>query len=512
MNLTYFIFFIAIVICTLIITYWAAKRSETTYQYYAAAGSLTGVQNGLAIAGDYISAASFLGIVGAIAINGFDGFIYSIGFLVSYLAVLFFVAEPVHHLGKYSLGDVIATRFPEKNIRFFMAISTFIISIFYMIPQLVASGLLIRLLLDIDYSTSVLVIGSLMTIYVVFGGMMATSWVQIIKTILLLTGTFLLALTVFSKFNWNIFNLIDEVKLGTPLGNQFFIPGQLFSNPIEVLSLYLALILGTAGLPHILIRFYTVKNALEVRKSVITASWIIGVFYLMTLILGFGTTAVIGFDTLINADSTGNLAAPLLAKALGGDFLLAFISAVAFTTVVAVVAGLVISSTTAFSHDIYHHIIKQGKSTEKEQLRAAQISAFFIGMISTVFALGLKNVNVTFLVSLTFIVAASSNLPVILLTIYWKKFTKSGAIIGMVTGLVASVILVAIGPHIMDPVNGWIQREPVINLLNPGIISIPLGFISAIIGSLLTKKDTQFDFDAFYLRAQTGIIKSEALK
>src|SRR5699024_1898792 len=347
----------------------------------------------------YISAASFLGIVGAIAINGFDGFIYSIGFLVSYLAVLFFVAEPVHHLGKYSLGDVIAARVPGKNIRFFMAISTFIISIFYIIRQMVASVLVIRLLLNIDYSTSVLVIGSLMTIYVVFCGIMATSWVQIIKTILLLTGTFLLALTVFSKFTWNIFNLIDEVKLGTPLGNQFFIPGQLFSNPIEVLSLYLALILGTAGLPHILIGFYTVKNALEVRKSVITASWIIGIFYLMTLILGFGTTAVIGFDTLINADSTGNLAAPLLAKALGGDFLLAFISAVAYTTLVAVVAGLVISATTAFSHDIYHHIIKKGKSTEKEQLRAAQISAFFIGMTSTVFALGLKNVNVTFLVS-----------------------------------------------------------------------------------------------------------------
>ncbi len=512
MNLTYFIFFIAIVICTLIITYWAAKRSETTYQYYAAAGSLTGFQNGLAIAGDYISAASFLGIIGAIAINGFDGFIYSIGFLVSYLAVLFFVAEPVHHLGRYSLGDVIAARFPQKNIRFLMAISTFIISVFYMIPQLVASGLLIRLLLDIDYSTSVLVIGSLMTIYVVFGGMMATSWVQIIKTILLLTGTFLLALTVFSKFNWNIFNLIDEVKLGTPLGNQFFIPGQLLSNPLEVFSLYLALILGTAGLPHILIRFYTVKNAIEVRKSVLTASWIIGIFYLMTLVLGFGTTAVIGYDTLINADSTGNLAAPLLAKALGGDFLLAFISAVAFTTVVAVVAGLVISSTTAFSHDIYHHIIKKGKSTEKEQLRAAQISAFFIGMTATIFALGLKNVNVTFLVSLTFIVAASSILPVILLTIYWRKFTRSGAIIGMVTGLVASVVLVSVGPHIMDPVNGWIQREPVIDLLNPGIISIPLGFISAIIGSLLTKKDSQFDYDAFYLKAQTGIVKSEVFK
>src|SRR5699024_1890250 len=252
MNITYIIFFITIVISTLIITYWAARRNETPYQYYAAAGSLTGVQNGLAIAGDFISAASFLGIVGTIAINGFDGFIYSIGFLFSYLVyylfVLFFIAEPVHNLWNYSLGNVIAARFPKYNLRFTIAISTFIISIFYMIPQLVASRLLIRLLLEIDYSTSVLVIGSLMTIYVVFGGMMATSWVQIIKTILLLTGTFLLSLTVFSKFNWNVFKLIDDVKLGTPLGDQFFVPGQLFSSPLEVLSLYLALILGTAGL------------------------------------------------------------------------------------------------------------------------------------------------------------------------------------------------------------------------------------------------------------------------
>ncbi len=512
MNLTYFLFFICIVICTLIITYWAAKRNKTTYEYYAASGSLTGFQNGLAIAGDYISAASFLGIVGTIAISGFDGFIYSIGFLASYLVVLFFVAEPIHHLGKYSLGDVIATRFPQKKMRLLMASSTLIISIFYMIPQLVASGLLIKLLLDLNYSTSVFIIGTLMTIYVVFGGMVATSWVQIIKTVLLLSGTFLLALTVFSKYNWNIFDLIEEVKLGTPLGDQFFIPGQLLSNPLEVISLYLALILGTAGLPHILIRFYTVKNAIEVRKSVLTASWIIGIFYLMTLMLGLGTTAIIGYETLISADSTGNLAAPLLAEALGGDFLLAFISAIAFTTVVAVVSGLVISSTTAFSHDIYHHIIKKGKSTEKEQLRAAQYSAFLIGIISTLFALGLKNINVTSLVSLTFIVAASSNLPVIVLTIYWRRFTQSGAIIGMVTGLLASIILLMIGPHIMDPINGWIQKEPLLNLLNPGIISIPIGFLSAIIGSLLTKPDKNFDFEAFYLKAQTGISKDEVIK
>lgn len=505
MNFTYFLFFVCIVICTLIITYWAARRSKTTLQFYTAAGSLTGIQNGMAIAGDYISAASFLGIVGAIALNGYDGFLYSLGFLVSYLVVLFFVAEPVHHLGKYSLGDVICARFPSNEIRWIMAIGSFIISIFYMIPQLVASGLLLRLLLDLNYSTSVLIIGSLMTVYVVFGGMIATSWVQIVKTILLMSSTFLLSLIVFSYYNWDITVLLHEVKLGSPLGDQFFMPGHLLSSPFEMVSLYIALILGTAGLPHILIRFYTVKNAAEVRKSVLTASWIIGMFYVMTLVLGLGTAAVIGYDTLLAADSTGNLAAPLLAKALGGDFLLAFVSAIAFTTVVAVVAGLVISATTAFSHDLYHHIFKKGKTTEKEQLRAAQWSAFGIGLISTLFALGLKNINVTFLVSLTFIVAASSNLPVILFTIYWRRFSKMGAIIGMVSGLIASISLLILGPHIMNVEDGWILREPIFSLYNPGIIAIPIGFLGAIIGSLLFPGKQTVDFESFYVRAQTGI-------
>lgn len=505
MNFIYFLFFVCIVICTLIITYWAAKRSKTTIQFYTASGSLTGIQNGMAIAGDYISAASFLGIIGQIAIYGFDGFLYSLGFLVSYLIVLFLIAEPVHHLGKFSLADVVCARFPTQHIRTIMAMGSLIISILYMIPQLVASGLLIRLLLNIDYSTSVLIIGSLMTIYVVFGGMMATSWVQIVKTVLLMSSTFLLSLIVFSFHRWNLGEIIREVRVGTPLGDQFFLPGNLLDSPIEMTSLFLALMLGTAGLPHILIRFYTVKNAIEVRKSVLTASGIIGTFYLMTLLLGIGTVAVVGYDTLIAADSTGNLAAPLLAKALGGDFLLAFVSAVAFTTVVAVVAGLVISATTAFSHDIYHHLIKKGNTTEKEQLRAAQWTAFGIGIISTIFALGLKNINVTFLVSLTFIVAASSNLPVLLFTIYWRRFSQTGAIFGMVSGLVASIVLLLLGPHVMNLENGWILREPIITLANPGIISIPIGFLAAIFGSLIFPNQQHFDFDRFYIKAQTGL-------
>lgn len=507
MNLTYFLFFVCIIVCTLIITYWAAKRSNTTNRFYIASGGLTGFQNGMAIAGDFISAASFLGIVGMIAISGYDGFLYSIGFLVSYIVVLFLVAEPVHRLGKYSLGDVICSRFPSSKMRLIMAIGAFMISILYMIPQLVASGFLLRLLLDIDYSVSVLVIGGLMTIYVVFGGMVATSWVQIVKTVVLMSGTFLLALIVFSNTNWNLPNLLDKVKAGSPLGESFFLPGHQFGNPLEFLSLQLALVLGTAGLPHILIRLFTVRNNFEVRRSLISSTWIIGTFYLMTLVLGLGTVALLGYDNLIATDSTGNLAAPLLAKEVGGDFLLAFVSAIAFTTIVAVVAGLVISATTAFSHDIYHHILKKGKSTEKEQLTAARWTALGIGFISTMFALQLEAINVTFLVSMTFIVAASSNFPVLLLTIYWKRFTQVGAITGMVSGLVASLVLVLLGPHIMNLDGGWIAKNAIISLYNPGIISIPIGFLGAFLGTIFSTKQaqTEAEFRRFYIQSQTGI-------
>jgi cation/acetate symporter len=493
-------------VCTLIITYWAAKRSTTTNRFYTTAGSLTGFQNGMAIAGDFISAASFLGIVGTIAISGYDGFLYSIGFLVSYLIVLFLIAEPVHHLGKYSLGDVICSRFPGIEMRWMMAIGTFMISIFYMIPQLVASGFLLRLLLDIDYSISVAIIGGLMTVYVVFGGMVATSWVQIVKTIVLMSGTFLLSLIVFSNFNWSITEFTQRVQDGSPLGEQFFMPGHLFGNPLEFFSLQLALILGTAGLPHILIRLFTVRNTFEVRRSLISATWIIGSFYLMTLVLGLGTVAILGYNALIDADPTGNLAAPLLAREVGGDFLLAFISAIAFTTIVAVVAGLVISATTAFSHDIYHHILKKGKSTEKEQLTAARWTAMGIGLISTLFALRLETINVTFLVSMTFVVAASSIFPVLLLTIYWKRFNKTGAITGMLSGLLASGTLLLLGPNIMNTDGGWIAREAVIPLYNPGVIAIPIGFIGAFLGTMLAakRKQDETDYRKFFKQAQTG--------
>ncbi len=506
MNLTTFLLFLCIVGSTLIITHWAAQRKQTTHQFYAAAGSLSGLQNGMAIAGDYISAASFLGITGVIALEGFDGFIYSIGFLVSYLIVLFLIAEPVRHLGRFSVGDVICFRFPGRRMRLAMAAGTFLISIFYMIPQLVASGLLIRLLLGLDYSVSVLVIGSLMTVYVVFGGMMAASWVQIVKTVLLMSGTFLLSLMLLARFDWKLSALLQEVVTGTPLREQFFLPGNLFSSPLEMLSLNLTLLCGTAGLPHILIRFFTVKTAIDVRRSVITASWIIGLFYVMTLILGLGAVALVGWGRLVATDPTGNLAAPLLAEVLGGDFLMAFIAAIAFATIVAVVTGLVISATTSLAHDVYNHVLRGGLATEKEQLRVAKWTAVGIGLISTLFSLGLENLNVAFLVSLTFVVAASSNLPTIVLTVYWKRFNEVGAIAGMASGFLASMILLFFGPHVMNPEDGWIAREAIFPLYNPGIIAIPIGFLGAVLGALLSRKPLdQARFARVLVRAHTGI-------
>ncbi|HET7615793.1 MAG TPA: cation acetate symporter [Bacillales bacterium] len=498
MNITYFVFFLFILGGTLTITYWASQRESTTHEFYSVSGSLTGVQNGLAIAGDYMSAASFLGITGAIALNGFDGFFYAIGFLVSYLLLLFLVAEPVRRLGTFTLGDVICARFPEKKMRFLSSSATIAISILYIIPQLVAAGLLIHLLLNVEYEWSVIIVGLLMTFYIVFGGMMAASWVQIVKTVLLMGGTFLISLIVLSRFDWNVFHLIEQVTNENPLGKAFFQAGNLFKSPLETLSLNFTLLLGTAGLPHILIRFFTVKNAQAVRKSVITATWLIGLFYFMTLLLGLGVVVFVGQDQIAASDPSGNLAAPMLAYVIGGDFLMAFISAVAFATVLAVVTGLVITATTSFAYDIYNHLYRDGKATDREQLRMAKFAAVAIGLISILLSLGLKGANVTFLVSLTFAVAASTNLPLLLFTLYWRRFNAAGAITGVATGLVSSLLLVVLGPN-LNP------EDPIVFFANPGIVSIPLGFLGAVSGTLLSKhRSDEERFHRMLLKAMTG--------
>lgn len=479
MNFTYFIFFVVIVIGTLVITHWAAERSRTAHQFYVAAGSLSGMQNGMAIAGDFISAASFLGITGLIALYGYDGFLYATGFLVSYVILLLLIVEPIHRLGTYSIADVVTTRFPGNKMRAAVAISGICISVLYMIPQLVASGLLIRLLLGVDFRVAVCIIGVLMTVYVAFGGMLATSWVQIIKTVLLMGGTLLVVFILLSWLNWDFFSLINEAALQSPYGTAFFQPGNLFTHPVEKVSLTITLMLGTSGLPHILLRFLTVKNAKQARLSAMSASWIIGLFYLMTLILGVGTIALVGSETLVEADASGNLSALLLAEAVGGDFLIAFVMAVAFATIIAVVTGLVFAATSSFAHDIYFHLWKKNKVDEKKQLQVARIIAGVIGILSILLSIEMEESNVAFLVSITFAVAASTLFPLLILTFYWKRYNAVGAYTTLLTGFLLSLILVVLGP----------EGYGLFPLANPGILSIPAGFAGGVIGALVAKKD-----------------------
>ncbi|RNB85111.1 cation/acetate symporter ActP [Brevibacillus fluminis] len=509
MNVTAFLLFLAIVLVTLVITYFASKRSKTASEFYTAGGGLTGWQNGLAIAGDYMSAASFLGIAGTIALVGFDGFFYSIGFLVAYLVVLYLVAEPLRNLGKYTMADMIAARFDDKKVRGVAALNTVTISIFYMIAQLVGAGALIKLLLGLDYTTSVLIVGVLMTVYVVFGGMTATSWVQIVKAVLLMAGTFIISLIVFAKFGFSIDAMFAHMKTATPLGDVFLNPGNKYKDGIDMISLNMALVLGTAGLPHILIRFFTVKDAQTARKSVVYATWIIGIFYVMTLFLGFGAAAFVGIDAIKAADKAGNMAAPLLAKVLGGDFLFAFVSAIAFATILAVVAGLVLTAASAFSHDFYSHIVRKGKATEGEQVKVAKWASIGVSIISIILALFAQKMNVAFLVSLAFAVAASANLPVIIFTIFWKRFNTTGAVTGMLVGLFSALLLVILGPNVWAVKEGAaiLVGEPLFPLANPGIVSIPLGFLAAFLGTLFSSKAPADEkkFDEILVQANTGI-------
>lgn len=507
MNTTAFILFCAIVALTLVITYYAAKRTHSANEFYTAGGGLKGWQNGLAIAGDYMSAASFLGIAGSIALAGFDGFFYSVGFLVAYLVVLYLVAEPLRNLGKYTMADMIAARFDNKKVRGVAALNTITISTFYMIAQLVGAGSLIKLLLGLDMYTSVLIVGVLMTVYVVFGGMAATSWVQITKAVLLMGGTFIISMIVFAKFDFSIMAMFEHMKTATPLKEVFLNPGNKFKVPLDTISLNMALVLGTAGLPHILIRFFTVKDAPTARSSVVYATWIIGIFYVMTIFLGFGAAAFVGAKEITAIDPGGNMAAPLLAKALGGDFLFAFISAVAFATILAVVTGLVLAAASAFAHDFYNHIVRKGQATEKEQMKAARWASVGVSVVSVVLSLFAMKLNVAFLVALAFAVAASANLPVILFTIYWKRFNTTGAVVGMLSGLFSALILVAMSPSVWSPIVGKaiFVGDPIITLANPGIISIPLGFLGAIVGTLLSSQKDDAKFEEILVKSNTGL-------
>ncbi len=598
--LTFLVFGVIIAI-TMYVTYRAAKRVKTTQQFYAAGRSVSGIQNGWAIAGDYLSAASFLGIAGLISLYGYDGFMYSVGWLVAYITVLLVIAEPCRNIGKYTLGDILAFRNEPKKVKTVAAISTIVVSIFYLTAQMVGGGVLVKTLIGIDYEVSVIAVGIIMLMYVVFGGMVATTWVQIIKAVLLVAASILLVMFTWAPYGFSLPAFLtavvgdEKVQLqvakllgdaasnmnAEQLGQRFLEPGLFLKAPIDQISLGMALVLGTAGMPHILMRFFTVPTAKDARTSVNWAMAIIGGFYVLTLFLGMGSAINVGSAKIASIDAGGNMAGPLLAQFIGGgeesmlgNLFLAFVAAVAFATIVAVVAGLVLASASAMSHDIWVGVVKGEHATQQEEVRAARICSVIVGAIAIAIGILAKGQNVAHLVALAFAVAASSNLPAVLLTLYWKPCNTGGIILGMIVGAFTAIGLVLVSPNMTYPLlvkeaaqkviaaapakmeklqaklaaatdakqqehvkldiagaekalkkaEGDMKKfenettsivgleRPLIQLKNPGIFSIPLGFICVIIGSLLYRdKRSQEMWDELYVRQNTGIGREGAV-
>ncbi|MEU2668145.1 cation acetate symporter [Streptomyces sp. NPDC007164] len=498
--------FAVFVAATLGITVWAGRQTRSASDFYAGGRQFTAFQNGLAVSGDYMSAASFLGIAGAIALFGYDGFLYSIGFLVAWLVALLLVAEPLRNSGRYTMGDVLAYRMRQRPVRTASGVSTIVVSIFYLLAQMAGAGVLVSLLLGITSDAGkiliVALVGVLMIVYVTIGGMKGTTWVQMVKAVLLIAGAILMTFLVLLKFDFNISDLLGTAAEKSGHGAAFLEPGLKYgatsTSKLDFLSLGIALVLGTAGLPHILIRFYTVPTAKAARKSVNWAIGIIGAFYLMTIALGFGAAALIGPDEIKAKNPAGNAAAPQLAEYLGGvgttggAVLLAVISAVAFATILAVVAGLTLASSSSFAHDIYANVIRRGKATEKEEMRAARWATVLIGAVAIVLGAFARDMNVAGLVALAFAVAASANLPTILYSLFWKRFTTQGALWSIYGGLASSVILVLFSPVVSgNPKTSMFKGVDFawFPLENPGLISIPLGFLLGWVGSLLSKEE-----------------------
>jgi cation/acetate symporter len=582
--------FLIIIGATMGVVVWSAKQTKSASDFYTAGGGITGTQNGWAIAGDYMSAASFLGISGMISLYGYDGFMYSVGWLVAYITVLLIVAEPCRNAGKYTLGDILSFRTSPKPVRAVAALSTVAVSTFYLTAQMVGAGKLMQLLLGVDYKVAIIGVGILMVGYVVFGGMTATTWVQIIKAGLLMTGAGLLSLLVAVKSGFSPFQfftdiatnekIIDHVKLlpiylkesaaGTATadaGQRFLEPGLFLTNPLDQISLGMALVLGTAGMPHILMRFFTVPTAQAARKSVIVAMFIIGSFYILTTLLGFGAAIHLSPQGIRTVDAGGNMAAMMLAKTLGsefspfiGDLLLAFLCAVAFATILAVVSGLVLAASAAIAHDIYVNVIKDGHASQSEQVFAARTTSFVVGAVGIIIGIAAEKQNVAHLVALAFAVASSGNLPTVVMSLFWKKFNTAGVIAGMVVGTVASIGLVMVSPNMTYPdvvannaktaytklekeiAEGKVKPEamektlktieakraeeaknrggksmvglskPLFNLKNPGIVSIPLGFMAAILATLAFPcRRAEEMWDEIYVRQNTGLGMAKAI-
>ena len=508
--------FIAFVALTLGITYWAARRTKSRADFYTAGGGITGFQNGLAIAGDYMSAASFLGISALVFGSGFDGLIYSIGFLVGWPVVTFLVAERLRNLGKFTFADVASYRLEQKPIRTLAAVGTLTTVSFYLIAQMVGAGQLIKLLFGLDYSTAVVAVGVLMIVYVTFGGMLATTWVQIIKAVLLLGGASFMAYMVMQKMGFSFDTLFARAVEVHKDHNAIMAPGNLVKDPVSAISLGLALMFGTAGLPHILMRFFTVKDAQEARKSVFYATGFIGYFYILTFIIGFGAIVLVGTDTFY-LDEKGlrggnNMAAIHLAHAVGGDVFLGFISAVAFATILAVVAGLTLSGASAVSHDLYASVFRKGQVNDKDEVFVSKMATLALGVLAIILGILFEKQNVAFMVGLAFAVAASANFPILLVSIFWKGFTTRGAIVGGGLGLVTAVTLTVLGPAVWVKTFG--HAEAIFPYDNPALFSMALAFFGCWLGSVTDSsaraRREQGRFQAQMIRSETGYGASTA--
>ncbi|RYX83131.1 cation/acetate symporter ActP [bacterium] len=504
-------FFFVFIGVTLGITYWAARKTKTTSEFYAAGGGISGFQNGLALAGDYMSAASFLGIAGLVATGGYDGLIYSVGYLVGWPIVMFLIAEPLRNLGKYTFADVVAYRLQQKPVKTMAAVGSVTTVIIYLIAQMVGAGSLIKLMFGLKYEYALIAVGILMIAYVLFGGMLATTWVQIIKAVLLIGGATVLALLVLNRFGWSYGNLFSAVaKL--PNGDALLTPGhyKVATSPFDLVSLALGLMFGTAGLPHILMRFYTVPDAREARKSVFVATGFIGYFYILTFTIGYGAAALVAAKFLAKpAPGTpgmgNNVAAPLLAEILGGGPFLGFLCAVAFATILAVVAGLTLAGASAISHDLYAGVMKGGVTDEKTEVGVAKIATVALGVIAILLGLLFKEVNVAFMVGLAFAVAASANFPALLMSVFWKKFTTQAAVASMAVGLASAVILIVLSPTVWTDVFHFASAPPV-PLKNPALISMTLAFLTGFIVSLVTRDQNAEDgFEEQQMRATFGL-------
>jgi cation/acetate symporter len=495
-------FFFLIVAVTLVITYWAARKTKTSSEFYAAGRSVSALQNGFALAGDYMSAASFLGISGMVALSGYDGMIYATGWLVGWPALMFLIAEPLRNLGKFTFADVVAFRLKNRPVRIAAAIGSILTVLFYTIAQMVGSGQLISLMFGLKYEYAELIVGAVMLAYVLFGGMLATTWVQIIKAGLLLFGVTLLTGLVFNRFGWSPGNIYAEVV--AKYGPEALEPGKQVASPLEAVSLGLALMFGLLGLPHILMRFYTVPDAKAARKSVLYATGLIGYFYMIIPIVGFGASLLVGREVISKMAGGGNMAAPLLAELLGGTPFLGFISAVAFATILAVVAGLTLAGASAYSHDIYVSVIKGGHASEEEQVKAAKTATIVFGICAVGLGILFKGQNVAFMVGLAFAIAASANFPALLLSIVWKKFTTWGAVWSILVGAFSSCGMILLSKTVWVDVLG--NANAIFPMKNPAIFSMAAAFAVGIIASLVApEQDAQTKFEDEKIRAYLGV-------